>query len=125
MNNFEQTVHLFNLEELTNDQYQDVISTCAIELVNFSDWCDANGHCELLVKAEAYKSALDEFSLYLDSQVRSQNGIGTVTANRMQSQAIKSAYVIFPGSPLNSLSDRTMISHSSPNKEAIETPYKT
>ncbi len=31
MNSAEQTVHLLNLEALTNDQYQTVISTCAIE----------------------------------------------------------------------------------------------
>lgn len=192
MNSAEQTVHLLNLEALTNDQYQTVISTCAIErlvirctsdrkisigslcygvrdadsrkipkpvdesslcperaravrawcaetgnrhigsgytfytsateFVNFSDWCDANQHSGFLVNAEAYKTALDEFSIYLQLQIDCPKGIGTFTANRLQSQAIKSAYIIFPGSPLNFLTDINIISHSSLNKEATETP---
>ncbi|MEE4689801.1 hypothetical protein V2K77_06865 [Pseudomonas alliivorans] len=192
MKSAEQTVHLLNLETLTNDQYQTVISNCAIErlvirctsdrkisigslcygardadsrkipkpvdesslcpararairawcaetgnrhigsgytfytnateFVSFSDWCDGNQHCGFLANAEAYKTALDEFSIHLQWQVQSAEGIGTFTANRLQSQAIKSAYIIFPGSPLNFLTDLPIISHSSLNKETTETP---
>lgn len=194
MNSAEQTVHLLNLNALTNDEYQNVISSCAIErlvirctsdrkisigslcysirdansrktpkpvdessfcperaravrawcaemgnwhsgsertfhtsateFVCFSNWCDANSHSVFLTNAEAYKSALDDYSLYLQSEVQRPEGIGTYTANRLQSQAIKSAYVIFPGSPLNFLSDLPIISHSSINKEPTETPSK-
>ncbi|RMV35137.1 hypothetical protein [Pseudomonas syringae group genomosp. 3] len=65
---------------------------------------------------------MDEFSIHLQLQVRSPEGIGTFTANRLQSQAIKSAYIFFPGSPLNFLTDLPIISHSSLNKETTETP---
>ncbi|MCH5551105.1 hypothetical protein L6227_17655 [Pseudomonas syringae pv. syringae] len=192
MNNVEQTVHLLKLEEMTNDQYQTAISTCAIEhlvirctsdrqisigslcygirdvnsrkipkpvdelslqperaravrawcaetgnkyigsgysfytsateFAYFSDWSDANHHPEFLANPDAYKSALDDFTLYLLAETRRSNGIGTFTANRLQSQAIRSAYIIFPGSPLNFLNDLPMISHSSVNKEPTETP---
>lgn len=194
MNSAEQTVHLLNLEAMTNDEYQTVISQCAIErlvirctsdrqisigslcysirnansrkipkpvdestfcperaravrawcaemgnwhtgskrsfhtsateFVCFGNWCDANSHSVFLTNAEAYKSALDDYSLYLQSEVQNPEGIGTYTANRLQSQAIKSAYIIFPGSPLNFLSDLPIISHSSINKEPTKTPSK-
>ncbi|MEX5592503.1 hypothetical protein [Pseudomonas orientalis] len=99
--------------------------TNATEFVAFGDWSDSNYHCDFLSSAEAYKSALDDYSLYLHSEVQSPNGIGTFTANRLQSQAIKSAYVIFPGSPLNFLSDLPIITHSSLDKEKTETPSMT
>lgn len=70
------------------------------ELARLCVWCDENGHEDFLVDPAAYKSALDEYTVYLLNNIQS-GAHGSFVANRLQSQAIVCGNVFFPGSPLN------------------------
>lgn len=192
MNSAENTCHILNLDEMTNDQYQAIISTAEIErlvirfnrdrqisigslcysvrdiesrkipkpvqetslqpervravrawcaemgnkhfgsghtffmnayeFIKFGDWCDNNSHSNFLATPEAYKTALDNFTLHLLSKIHRHPGSTTFSKSRQQVQVIKSAYIIFPGSSVNFLSDLPIISHNKDDIERTETP---
>ncbi|MEE4697083.1 hypothetical protein V2J91_10680 [Pseudomonas alliivorans] len=93
------------------------------ELARLCVWCDENGHENFLVDPVAYKSALDNYTAYLqNSQI--SNSIGVYTANRLQAQAIVCGNIFFPGTPLNFRADLLIISNPRGGKNSTRTPSK-
>jgi hypothetical protein len=62
----------------------------ACELINFVDWCDDNKLSHLFESASAYKEAIDLYTQNLLIRIKDSNGIKAFTANRLQSEALRS-----------------------------------
>jgi hypothetical protein len=94
----------------------------ACELINFIDWCDDNKLRHLFTSASAYKDAIDHYTQHLIIRTKSPGGIKAFTANRLQSEALRSARIFFPSTEVNFLSDLPIISNGNSDEEQTDTP---
>ncbi|VXC39218.1 Integrase [Pseudomonas sp. 9AZ] len=94
----------------------------ACELINFVDWCDDNKLSHLFESASAYKEAIDLYTQNLLIRIKDSNGIKAFTANRLQSEALRSGRIFFPSTEINFLSDLPIISNSNSDEEQTDTP---
>lgn len=96
--------------------------TNAVELVAFGDWSDGSGHNDFLKGASSYKRALDGYTHHLISEMNRENGISEYTANRLQSQVLKTASLFYPEAAINFRNDLPIISATVSSSNPTETP---
>ncbi|MBP2838638.1 integrase [Pseudomonas putida] len=98
------------------------VSQNASELNGFFSWADSKEFYDFLTTPENYHAALQSYTQELNAQLRSQKN--HFTANRLQSEALRSGSVFFPNTKINFRDDLPLISNSSSTQSATEPPLK-
>ncbi|MDH4564251.1 hypothetical protein [Pseudomonas sp. BN411] len=94
----------------------------ATEIIGFVDWCDEHGFEYFLTSAPAYKLALNSYTQHLLAAMKIEGGVKPFTANRLQSEVLRSGPVFFPATTVNFHEDLIIISNDGSVKESTETP---
>jgi hypothetical protein len=92
------------------------------DTITFSNWCDQNNHGDFLVSADAYKSALDDYTRSLIYRMNNTKDLAESTGRQLQITAIKNGQVAFPDSSTNFRNDLPLITYFDDGEEKTATP---
>lgn len=98
------------------------ISQNASELNGLFSWADTKEFYDFLETPEKYHAALQWYTQELNTQLNSQKS--NFTANRLQSEALRSGPVFFPNTKINFRDDLPLISNNASNQSPTEPPLK-
>lgn len=91
-------------------------------LAQFVNWCDNSNHLNFHESDKSFKRALDAYTQHLLISMESDSGIKSGRANRLQSDAIRSAIYFCPTSNLNFLNDLPIIHANMGDRSSESTP---
>ncbi|MCQ0170165.1 integrase [Pseudomonas sp. S12(2018)] len=94
----------------------------ATELNGFFNWADKSEFEDFLTSPESYHQALQAYTQYLNQETGRKKVI--FTANRLQSEALRSGPVFFPNTTVNFRDDLPMISNKSGAQKPTEPPLE-
>lgn len=98
------------------------ISQNASELNGFFKWADSKELHNFLETPENYQEALQSYTQELHQKLDTQKS--NFTANRLQSEALRSASVFFPNTKINFRDDLPLISNSAKTQKPTEPPLQ-
>ncbi|WP_085730083.1 MULTISPECIES: hypothetical protein [unclassified Pseudomonas] len=94
----------------------------ASELNGFLNWADSNDFEDLLISPENYHQALQVYTQHLN--IKFGAATSKFTANRLQSEALRSGPIFFPETAINFLDDLPIISNKSGSQKPTEPPLQ-